>query len=112
MGLIKKCAFLNQWEFLRSYFLTPATAYPSMPLGIATRFRATKSRLMPPKKGLAFTCEASGTVVIPERLRRSEILPRRLDRRGGASVVRREAVINRMEDLNVKGCKEAVTRKI
>ena len=43
---------------------------------------------------------------------RSEILPRRLDRRGGASVVRREAVINRTEDLHVKVCEEAVTLKI
>jgi hypothetical protein len=39
-------------------------------------------------------------------------LPCRLDRRGGASVVRREAVINLTEDLNVKICGEAVTLKI
>jgi hypothetical protein len=31
-----------------------------------------------------------------------EILPRRLHRRGGASVVRRDIAANRMEDLNVK----------
>ena len=43
---------------------------------------------------------------------RSEILPCRLDRRGGASVVRREAVINLTEDLNVKVCEEAITCKI
>jgi hypothetical protein len=43
---------------------------------------------------------------------RSEILPCRLARRGGASVVRREAVINLTEDLNVKICEEAVTLKI
>jgi hypothetical protein len=42
----------------------------------------------------------------------AEILPCRLERRGGASVVRREAAINRTEDLNVKVCEEAVTRKI
>jgi hypothetical protein len=41
-----------------------------------------------------------------------EILPRRLDRRGGASVVRREAVINRTEDLDVKICEEAINHKI
>jgi hypothetical protein len=38
---------------------------------------------------------------------RSEILPRRLYRRGGASVVRRDAALNRMEDLDVKVCEEA-----
>jgi hypothetical protein len=32
----------------------------------------------------------------------SEILPRRLRGRGGASVVRREAAMNRKEDLDVK----------
>jgi hypothetical protein len=32
----------------------------------------------------------------------SEILPRRLRGRGGASVVRREAAMNRTEDLDVK----------
>jgi|SRR6516225_2621231 len=42
----------------------------------------------------------------------SEILPCRLDRRCGASVVRRDAVMNRMEDLNVKICQEAITYKI
>ena len=39
-------------------------------------------------------------------------LPRRLNRRGGASVVRREAAISRTEDLDVKICEEAITRKI
>ena len=48
--------------------------------------------------------------VTGDRIGRSEILPCRLDRRGGASVVRREAVIN--QDLNVKVCEEAVTLKI
>src|SRR6516165_6005886 len=42
----------------------------------------------------------------------SEILPCRLDRRCGASVVRRDAVMNRIEDLNVKICQEAITCKI
>jgi hypothetical protein len=57
---------------------------------------------------------AKGAVLseIPGAWGRSEILPCRLDRRGGALVVRREAVINRTEDLNVKVCEEAVTRKI
>jgi hypothetical protein len=64
------------------------------------------------QKGLAFRGETSGTVVIPGRLGRSEILPRRLICRGGALMVRRQAVINRMEDLNVKSCKETITRKI
>ena len=36
--------------------------------------------------------------------KRSEILPRRLDSRGGASVVRRNAATNRTEDLHVKVC--------
>jgi hypothetical protein len=74
---------------------------------------------LPPKlsnnitqKGLALLHEQSGTVVSPGRQGRSEILPRRHDRRGGASVVRREAVINRMEDLNANVCEEAITRKI
>jgi hypothetical protein len=40
-----------------------------------------------------------------------EILPRRLVRRCGASVVRRDAVISRIEDLNVKICQEAITCK-
>jgi hypothetical protein len=46
----------------------------------------------------------------PGRVGRSEILPRRPDRRGGAAVVRREAVINRTEDLNVK-VREAIAHK-
>jgi hypothetical protein len=49
-----------------------------------------------------------GTVVNFGRERRSEILPRRLDGRGGASVVRRDAAINRTEDLDVKVCEQAV----
>jgi hypothetical protein len=35
---------------------------------------------------------------------RSEIPPRRLHGRDGASVVRRDAAINRTEDLNVEVC--------
>jgi hypothetical protein len=65
-----------------------------------------------PQKGLAISCKRSGTIGNSGRLRRSEILPRRLDRRGGASVVRREAVISVTEDLNVKVCEEAITLKI
>ena len=65
------------------------------------------------QKGLAFGRYWSGTgPLISGRQGRPEILPRRLHRRGGASVVRREAVINRTEDLNVKVCEEAVTLKI
>jgi hypothetical protein len=59
------------------------------------------------QKGLAIGRERSGSVLEFGRYGRSEILPRRLDRRGGASVVRRDVGINRMEDLNVKACKEA-----
>ena len=46
---------------------------------------------------------------IPGAEGRSEILPRRLDGRGGASVVRRDAVVNRMEDLDVKIREEAIS---
>ena len=59
------------------------------------------------QKGLAFDRDWSGTVVRLGRQGRFEILPRRLDRRCGASVVRRDAVMNRMEDLNVKVGQEA-----
>jgi hypothetical protein len=38
-----------------------------------------------------------------------EILPRWRERRGGASVMRRDAVMSRMEDLNVKISEEALT---
>jgi hypothetical protein len=54
---------------------------------------------------LAFGRDWSGTVV--QSGAPTEILPHRLDRRRGASVVRRDAVLNRMEDLNVKVCQEA-----
>jgi hypothetical protein len=64
------------------------------------------------QKGLAFGCDWSGTVVRLGRQGRSEILPRRLVRLCGASVVRRDAVMSRMEDLNVKICQEAITCKI
>jgi hypothetical protein len=42
------------------------------------------------KKRLDFRCERSSTVVNLRRLKRFEILPRRFDRRDGASVVRRQ----------------------
>ena len=62
------------------------------------------------QKGLAFVRDWSGTVVNSGRLRRSEILPRRPAGRGGASVVRRDAAINRTEDLDVKVCEEAINQ--
>src|ERR1700722_2023290 len=43
------------------------------------------------QKGLANGRISSGTWVNPARPERSEILPRRLQRRGGASVVRRQS---------------------
>jgi hypothetical protein len=61
------------------------------------------------QKGLASGRDLSGTVVNFGRVRRSEILPRRLDGRGGASVVRRDAAINRTEDLDVKAYEKAIT---
>jgi len=45
------------------------------------------------QKGLAFGRDWSGSVVNSGALRRSEILPRRLHGRGGASVVRRDAAL-------------------
>jgi hypothetical protein len=53
------------------------------------------------QKRLAFLLEQSGTLVSSGPLTCSGILPRRLHRRGGASVVRRNAALNRTEDLNV-----------
>jgi hypothetical protein len=51
------------------------------------------------KKGLAFRAERSGTVTVPGGDRHLGILPRRLHRQCGASVVTAAlAVINRMED--------------
>ena len=64
------------------------------------------------QKRLAFFRERSGPVVNPRcrtALSRDPALP--AYRRGGASVVRREAVINRTEDLDVI-CEYAITRKI
>ena len=58
----------------------------------------------PPRKDWQSTAKGAVLSEIPAPRGRSEILPCRLDRRGGASVVRREAVINRTEDLNVKVC--------
>jgi len=59
------------------------------------------------QKGLAFGRDWSGTVASSGRYGRSEILPRRLVGRDGASVVRRNAAMNRTEDLHVKVCEEA-----
>jgi hypothetical protein len=61
------------------------------------------------QKGLAFGRDSSGTVVNSGRQGRSEILPRRPDGRGGASAVRRDAAIDRTEDLDVKVCEEAIS---
>jgi hypothetical protein len=59
------------------------------------------------QKGLAFIGDWSGTVVKSGPHERPGILPRRLIGRGGASVVRRNAAINRMEDSDATICKEA-----
>jgi hypothetical protein len=59
------------------------------------------------QKGLAFIDHWSGTVVRYGPHECPGILPRRLVGRGGASVVRRNAAINRMEDSDAKVCKEA-----
>ena len=59
------------------------------------------------QKGLVFLCKQSGTVAVPSAERRYGILPRRLDGRGGASVVRCDAAMNRTEDSHAKVCKEA-----
>ena len=57
------------------------------------------------QKELAFGRHWSSTVVKSARHERPGILPRRLVGRGGASVVRRNAAINRMEDSDAKVCK-------
>jgi hypothetical protein len=54
------------------------------------------------QNGLAFDRQQSGTVASSGRSGRPEILPHRLHGRDGASVVRRDAAMNRTEDLNVK----------
>jgi hypothetical protein len=59
------------------------------------------------QKGLAFIGDWSGTVVKSGPHERPGILPRRLVGRGGASVVRRNAAITRMEDSDAKVFKEA-----
>jgi hypothetical protein len=59
------------------------------------------------QKGLAFLLKQSGTLVSSGLFMCSGILPRRLHRRGGASVVRRNAAMNRTEDLNVTVYEEA-----
>src|SRR5256885_15481698 len=61
------------------------------------------------QKGLAFGRDQSGTVANSGRQRRPEILPRRLDGRGGASVVRRDAAINRTEISMPKSTKKRST---
>src|SRR5882672_7338154 len=61
------------------------------------------------QNGLAFDRHRSGTVINARRLARLEILPRRLHGRDGASVVRRDAAINRTEDLNVKGYEATIS---
>jgi hypothetical protein len=58
------------------------------------------------QKGLAFIGDWSGTVVKSGPHERPGILPRRLVGRGGASVVRRNAAINRMEDSMPKSAKK------
>src|SRR5881409_3652503 len=45
-------------------------------------------------------------------MRCSGILPRRLLRRGGASVVRHDAAMNRMEIPDAKPCKETVCKEV
>jgi hypothetical protein len=59
------------------------------------------------QKELAFIGGWSGTVVKSGPHERPGILPCRLVGRGGASVVRRNAAINRMEDSDATICKEA-----
>jgi Protein of unknown function (DUF3489) len=61
------------------------------------------------QKGLAFGRDWSGTVANSERHGCSEILPRRLDGRGGASVVRRDAaLIERRISMSKSAKKRAV----
>jgi hypothetical protein len=60
------------------------------------------------QKGLAFLRKQSGTLLSSGLVTCSGILPRRLHRRGGASVVRRNAAMNRMEDLDVTAYEEAI----
>ena len=61
------------------------------------------------QKRLAFDRDWSGTVITraPKGAQRSCPAGSMADR--GASVVRRDAAINRTEDLNVKGCEEIIT---
>src|SRR5262245_23774914 len=98
----------------RSASENSATARPTERFGTQPHSRgSTPFELLPPRnriipcsnavelsnnimqKGLAFVRNWSGTVVNSEHQGRSEILPRRLHGRGGASVVRRDAAINR-----------------
>src|SRR5204862_8136564 len=64
------------------------------------------------QKGLAFGRDRSGTVANSGRQWRPEILPRRLHGRDGALVVRHDAAMNRMEDLDVKVCKASTSCSI
>src|SRR5258707_2502747 len=64
------------------------------------------------QKGLAFGRDWSGSVVNSGRGGCPEILPRRPDGRGGASVVRCRRRFNRTEDLDVKVSKEALSSAI
>ena len=61
------------------------------------------------RKGLAFDRHWSGTVINPGREGRSEILPRRLDGQGGASVVRREP---RQTERRISMTKSAKKRSV
>jgi uncharacterized protein DUF3489 len=61
------------------------------------------------RKGLEFDRHWSGTVVNPGREGRSEILPRRLDGQGGASVVRREP---RQTERRISMTKSAKKRSV
>jgi Protein of unknown function (DUF3489) len=58
------------------------------------------------QKGLAFGRDWSGSVVNSGRCGRSEILPRRLDGRGGASVVRRDAALTEWRILMSKSARK------
>ena len=58
------------------------------------------------QKGLAFDRDWSGTVVKSGHHECPGIPPRRLVGRDGASVVRRDGAINRMEDSDAKVCQK------
>jgi hypothetical protein len=60
------------------------------------------------QKSLASVRHQSGTVASSHALRAFGILPRRPDGRGGASVVRQDAAVNRTEDSNDFYCEDKV----